>query len=269
MVAAAAISQIKNSMASPQNFAPLWTGCQLLVVLTYIGFGGVCYRSWGDDVHSIVTIELPGGECSPPAAAAAATAPPCTCWCDRSRRRSWVAGAVPAAAVLGFCVAMYLTYPIVIVSALDVIENEWFAPLIRRLGNKPDSDSSAGGEAAGEETWGQVWLRRTIRLVVVVLTGVASVAIPNFGLFLSLVGGLVCTAVAFVIPPAIHLAMHAGQEGDSATVSRVANVAVICFGLVASVACTMSTLQDMTDGDSGEEAAELEAQNAHAFEPAD
>jgi hypothetical protein len=90
------------------------------------------------------------------------------------------------------------------------------------------------------------WLRRGVRLVVVVATGVAGVAIPNFGLFLSLVGGLVCTAVAFVIPPAIHLGIHAAEAGRWACLRRGVDVAVIALGIFASVACTITTLQDMS-----------------------
>lgn len=62
-------------MATPQHFGRLWGSCQLIVTATYVCFGAVGYRAWGDDVHSIVTIEMP-------------------------------AGGPASAAVLGFCVAM-------------------------------------------------------------------------------------------------------------------------------------------------------------------
>ena len=55
------------------------------------------------------------------------------------------AGSTTTAAVLGLCVAMFATYPIVMVAALEVIEEQWLSPLFRRL---PGGDLSAAAVAA-------------------------------------------------------------------------------------------------------------------------
>ena len=70
-----------------------------------------------------------------------------------------------------------------------------------------------------------------MRSTIIVLITVIALIIPDFSVFLNLVGSICCGAVAFVLPPILYNL----QFKASMSVSRTClNYAVILFGVVGS-----------------------------------
>jgi proton-coupled amino acid transporter len=74
---------------------------------------------------------------------------------------------------------------------------------------------------------------------------VLAIAVPDFGDFLSLIGGLGGTMLAFVIPLVIHLIVFRKKLTWLAVVK---DIAIILFGLVAVVVTTIQSVQNIVEG---------------------
>mmetsp|Transcript_50188 Transcript_50188/g.74506 ORF Transcript_50188/g.74506 Transcript_50188/m.74506 type:complete len:442 (-) Transcript_50188:352-1677(-) len=80
---------------------------------------------------------------------------------------------------LALCLALYLTYPIMMFPVNDVIENMFLS----ETSKKPS---------------------RLFRAAVVFCTALVAYSVPDFGIFLSLVGSSICTLLGFIIPCCVH-----------------------------------------------------------------
>jgi len=87
---------------------------------------------------------------------------------------------------LSLCLALYLTYPVMMFPVNEVIED-----MFLRDASKPS---------------------RLFRLSVVFFTALVAYAIPDFGEFLSLVGASICTLLGFIIPCYFHLQVFDWKE---------------------------------------------------------
>jgi len=92
--------------------------------------------------------------------------------------------------------------------------------------------------------------RNLLRTVVVFLSGAIGLSIPNFGLFLGLLGSLACSLLAFVLPALFHLKRidryHATRLGDAK------DVALIGFGVLAGAVSFTCTIREMFTGSGSE-----------------
>eukprot|EP01118_Nematostelium_gracile_P007956 TRINITY_DN2610_c0_g1_i1.p2 TRINITY_DN2610_c0_g1~~TRINITY_DN2610_c0_g1_i1.p2 ORF type:complete len:125 (+),score=25.44 TRINITY_DN2610_c0_g1_i1:52-426(+) len=71
--------------------------------------------------------------------------------------------------------------------------------------------------------------RNFFRLVVIVLTGVAAVAVPLFGLFAALVGTFSNSFIAFIYPPVFYLKLF---NTSTSVLNKVLCGIVFVFGLI-------------------------------------
>lgn len=86
---------------------------------------------------------------------------------------------------LALCLALYLTYPVMMFPVNEVMESMVFSS---------EADS-----------------RPLFRVCVVILTAFIAYAIPDFGKFLGLVGSSICTLLGFIIPCYFHIKVFAGD----------------------------------------------------------
>lgn len=93
---------------------------------------------------------------------------------------------------VALCLALYLTYPIMMFPVSDVLEN-----LILSNKNKPPRRFCPS---------------RTVRVMIVLVTATIAYVLPNFGKFLELVGASICTLLGFILPCYFHLRVFGRKE---------------------------------------------------------
>lgn len=109
---------------------------------------------------------------------------------------------------LALCLALYLTYPIMMFPVNEVIED-----MFLQESSKPN---------------------RLFRFLVVLITALVAYAIPDFGKFLSLVGSSICTLLGFIIPCYFHLAVFERNELKiwEMTLDYILIIVGVLFGLI-------------------------------------
>eukprot|EP00746_Dinoflagellata_sp_MGD_P052968 gnl/MRDRNA2_/MRDRNA2_23391_c0_seq1.p1 gnl/MRDRNA2_/MRDRNA2_23391_c0~~gnl/MRDRNA2_/MRDRNA2_23391_c0_seq1.p1 ORF type:complete len:242 (+),score=17.04 gnl/MRDRNA2_/MRDRNA2_23391_c0_seq1:110-727(+) len=89
----------------------------------------------------------------------------------------------------------------------------------------------------------------TFRSVVVATSGVVAVNIPNFGLFLGLIGAVCCTLLAFILPALFHLKRI--DRSDATRQGDIVDMLLIAFGCVGGSIAFVQTLSELFRGGSG------------------
>lgn len=140
---------------------------------------------------------------------------------------------VTIAVRLAFCLGLFCTYPIMMFPVFNVIEGPLFGYIASR---------GAGGPTSRLET------KRTLFRIVVVLTTLAvALTIPNFGLFVSLIGSTACCSLAFVLPCYFHLRLCRPR-----LVVRIIDTLIIMLGIVGAVvglqAAVSNIIREFNDG---------------------
>jgi len=116
------------------------------------------------------------------------------------------------------CIALYFTYPIQIFPVFSILENILF----------------------NTSTTCLFWKTNLLRVLVVTLSWGISVLFANyFSYFLSLIGSVGCSLLAFIIPATFYMKLFWKESSLS---TKVLNVAMLSFGLVASIFSTAVTI---------------------------
>jgi len=87
-----------------------------------------------------------------------------------------------------------------------------------------------------------VWRRRCFRTGIAISTGLIGAVIPNFGLFLALLGSVACSLLAFVFPALFHL-RRPDKSANSSRWVDVKDIAIVLFGIVGGSVSLVVTLQ--------------------------
>lgn len=93
--------------------------------------------------------------------------------------------------------------------------------------------------------------RILFRTLLVVLTGVIGMQIPNFGLFLGLIGSIACTLLAFILPAFFHLKRV--DRSDASGLEDAKDVILIGFGAVAGIVSFTLTLKELFSSSGADE----------------
>jgi len=80
------------------------------------------------------------------------------------------------------------------------------------------------------------------RLGLVLFTGVVAVSIPDFGLFISLVGSSCCSILAFIMPAFLHYKLC---KDDLSSFSIASDWVIILFGIFAAVVSTWQSVENI------------------------
>ena len=86
------------------------------------------------------------------------------------------------------------------------------------------------------------YARAALAAGLALLSAVLAVALPDFGFLVAFVGALCVGVLAFVLPPAIYLALAGAAELRPAV--RAAHAALLVLGVLVTVGATAKVLAD-------------------------
>ena len=136
---------------------------------------------------------------------------------------------------MALCLAIYLTYPIMMFPVSDVLENLFLSD-----SNKPPRSYCPS---------------RTFRICIVLTTATIAYTIPNFGKFLELVGASICTLLGFILPCIFHIKVFGRTELK--TWEFLLDIALIVLGTFFGIVGTFDAILKLMEKDGGEIPAEL------------
>uniref|UniRef100_A0A0D9W0Q1 Amino acid transporter transmembrane domain-containing protein n=1 Tax=Leersia perrieri TaxID=77586 RepID=A0A0D9W0Q1_9ORYZ len=146
---------LEASMAERRMFRPVLLRAIAGVTAVYVCFGVCGYLAYGDDTRDIVTLNLPN---------------------------NWSTTAIKIA----LCIALALTFPMMMHPIHEIVEARLFRPPRLRGGVE---------RAAAQAS----------RVAVVGAVAAVACFVPAFGAFASFVGSTVCALLSFVLPALFHL----------------------------------------------------------------
>lgn len=110
---------------------------------------------------------------------------------------------------LCLCFSLFFTYPIMLFPVTSILE--------KKLGTSPTQSPL---------------LTKLLRLIIVTLTGLIVVKVPNFGQLMALVGASCCTLLAFIMPALCHLVLFR-KENDRA--GKLLDYTLVVLGVSGAV----------------------------------
>jgi solute carrier family 36 (proton-coupled amino acid transporter) len=88
----------------------------------------------------------------------------------------------------------------------------------------------------------QEWSRNGLRSLLVAFTSVIAISIPYFSLFVSLVGSLGSSSLAYIIPCLFHLKLFGRR---SSRLHILLNSSIVVFGILGAILCSSLTLWEL------------------------
>jgi amino acid permease len=157
--------------------------------------------------------------------------------------------------IIGFLIGGFCSYPLNMYPVTTRLESLWML-------SEPNGNDTNTPHA--------MWKRTALRTGLVFLALILAIAIPSFGLFISLIGSLFSTALAFVFPTLFHMKLFSWPSHWPATplklsTSRLRNphvfsnshlsyrdyilvifdIVVFVFGILATIVCTVVSVQNI------------------------
>ena len=114
------------------------------------------------------------------------------------------------------CIDIMFTIPLVLAAARELIEN-----------NILENDKKVFDIANKHSST----IRIVIRSILVLFTFIVAVSYPQFARSVNLVGGLICSFIAYIIPPILHNRVHSNSSYITININRV----IILFGIILMV----------------------------------
>ncbi|TVU44421.1 hypothetical protein EJB05_03862, partial [Eragrostis curvula] len=176
---------LEASMADRRKFRSVLFQALAGVTVVYVGFGVCGYLAFGDATMDIITLNLP---------------------------RNWSTAAVKVV----LCVALALTFPVMMHPIHEIVEARLFSPggwLRKHCGGGCLERAALHGS----------------RVAVLVTLSAIACFVPAFGAFASFVGSTVCAMLSFVLPALFHLRVVGGDAGPC---RRAVDWGFLLFGLV-------------------------------------
>eukprot|EP01082_Thalassiosira_pseudonana_P000542 g820.t1 g820 contig10:795821-796910(-) len=128
---------------------------------------------------------------------------------------------------LALCLALYLTYPIMMFPVSDVLEDLFLSD-----SNKPPRS---------------YWPSRSFRVFMVFTTATVAYTLPNFGKFLELVGASICTLLGFILPCYFHIKVFG--KAKLKTWELILDSSIIVLGLFFGAIGTWDAILKLMEDD--------------------
>ncbi|ODV78516.1 uncharacterized protein CANTADRAFT_82387 [Suhomyces tanzawaensis NRRL Y-17324] len=210
------ILPIEASMAQPEKFPMvLFVGMTVITVL-FVGIGTVGYSSFGDEIKSIIILNLPQSKF-----------------------------AVRSILVL-YSLAVFLTAPLQLFPAIKILEALAFNPAVKTSKTKSKADSEGKLYRHSGKYNPQVkWLKNLFRsAVVAIICAIAYANASNIDKFVSFNGCFACIPLVYIYPPLIHLRTlkHKPNWTRQDYCLRVFDYVLFVVGIVAVVYTTYQIL---------------------------
>ncbi len=132
-------------------------------------------------------------------------------------------GGVTTLVKLALCLALYLTFPVMMFPVNEVMEDIFLGKGSRQ--------------------------NKAFRTAVVTFSATIAWLIPDFGKFLSLVGASICTILGFILPCYFHL--QAFEKSELPLWERTMDWSLMVFGFVFAVIGTYNSVVDLINGEGG------------------
>jgi len=120
------------------------------------------------------------------------------------------------------CAGLLFTFPIMIFPVSQLLDDLLLDPMHENL----------------------VSFQNIIRVGLVMFAGLVAVAVPDFGLFISLVGSSCCSILAFIMPAFIHFKVC---KDDLSFAAIAADWFIVAFGIFAAVVSTRQAVLDVLE----------------------
>ncbi|XP_062214174.1 amino acid transporter ANT1-like [Phragmites australis] len=178
---------LEASMSNRSKFRSVLLQAIAGVTAVYLCFGVCGYLAYGDATKDIITLNLPN---------------------------NWSTAAVKVA----LCIALALTFPIMMHPIHEIVEARLFAPggWLRK--------HCRGGGGGVERA-----VLHASRVAVLVALSAIACFVPAFGSFASFVGSTVCATLSFVLPALFHLRVVGAAASPC---QRAVDWGFLLFGLV-------------------------------------
>jgi proton-coupled amino acid transporter len=190
----ALVLPLETSCADRKNFPSLLIQVLCGITILMVSFGTAGYFAFGDATAAPITLNLQGE------------------WASFVK--------------LALCLALYLTYPIMMFPVSDVLE------------------TSLGIASTSKPHQPHAWSVSSVvlRASVVACTTLVAYAVPDFGKFLGLVGSSICTILGFILPCYFHLRLFKAKLG---WLEWFMDVGLIAFGVVFGIMGTIESVQKL------------------------
>lgn len=124
-------------------------------------------------------------------------------------------------------VGIYATYPVVMYPVIEILDEIFF--------------NSSNSYFFHFNATKKFWASNFIRAVLVILTSIIAISVPYFSLFVSLVGALGSSFIAFIVPCVLHLKLFSNKCSKK---QKYINWFLIIFGVIASfISATITIIQ--------------------------
>ncbi|XP_064636490.1 uncharacterized protein LOC135493268 isoform X2 [Lineus longissimus] len=120
------------------------------------------------------------------------------------------------------CLSLFFTYPVMMFPVMRILE--------RKLSMDPNKR----------------WPGNVLRFLMVSLTGMIVMVIPNFANLMALIGASCCTLLAFILPGLFHMFIY---RGTLTKWQWFVDVFLILMGVVGCAVCLTDTIKRMVHGD--------------------
>ncbi|KAK6462292.1 transmembrane amino acid transporter protein-domain-containing protein [Scheffersomyces coipomensis] len=200
------ILPIEQSMAQPEKFPMVLSISMFFITALFVGIGTIGYSSYGDQVKSIIILNLPQGNL-----------------------------AVQSILIL-YSLAVFLTAPLQLFPAIKIGESLIFS------GNKRSkADSGKLYHNSGKYNPQVKWLKNLFRAVsTTAICTIAYLNAANIDKFVSFNGCFACIPLVYIYPPLIHLKTLTikNQLTTLEKFFRVSDYILIVVGIVAVIYTT-------------------------------
>lgn len=117
------------------------------------------------------------------------------------------------------CLGLFFTYPIMMFPVIELLEKKLL----------PDPEKR--------------WQGNILRFLMVGITGLIVLAIPNFANLMALVGATCCTLLAFILPGLFHIQIYRKYKGNMVHWKMALDVLLMLIGIVGAVVGTWDALK--------------------------
>lgn len=210
------ILPIQSSMARPERFPYVLALSMIVITTLFVSVGIIGYTAFGDQVRSIIILNLPQGNVS-----------------------------VQLILVL-YSVAVFLTAPLQLFPAIKIGESVIFNSRLFLLEEQRNSTSDEGKlyRTSGKYNPHIKWLKNVFRAFSVVLISVISyLNAENIEKFVSFNGCFACIPLVYIYPPMIHLKTFKNQPLSlRATLIKTFDWLLIVVGIIVVIYTTRQIL---------------------------
>ncbi|XP_049848741.1 proton-coupled amino acid transporter 4-like [Schistocerca gregaria] len=179
------------------HFTPLIVVCITFIASLYVIFGTIGYLGFGDSIQDIALNSfdvLPG--------------------------QAWAI--IRKITLVAILLAIFVTYPMQMFVALDILENKLFDPAVRT-----------------RKKW---WIQNLFRFCVVLLTALVALVVPKLNTIMAFIGSLGSAPLQYIFPSTIYILIYR-DEINIATKALIGSYVVI--GFVALIFGTYTSLRDI------------------------